>query len=889
MSEIDEEMLNDFLVEGWEQIETLDQEFVHLEEDSEDVKRVEGIFRVMHTLKGGAGFLNLPKLESITHHAESLLSSVWQGELEVDQGLIDLLLETADMVKAILGSLESEMTEGTHSCEELLERLEAANSSAAKGGTEHQEVHDEEAEEQEIEEAEAPMMEEANSESGDNQEMESSPELKEMEAFQAQLMAALDGPQPEKAEGGGKGKVEKVDAPSVEPNTRQAVGKQIRVKVELLDKLMNLVGELVLSRNQLLQLAAAKENPGMEVACQRINLVTSELQDNILQARMQPIDTILKKFPRLVRDLAAQTGKEVRLTMEGEETGLDRTILEAIKDPLTHILRNSIDHGLEPPSDRRALGKTDHGTIHIRAFHEGGQVTIEFIDDGRGVDLARVRERAVQRGLLSRDEAEILPDREVINLLFQPGFSTAEKITNLSGRGVGMDVVKTSTESIGGTIDIQSKAGEGTIVRLRLPLTLAIVPALVVICGKQRYAIPQVSLQEMVRLPSADMIESLYGGEVYRLRGELLPLLRLRNALGLDCKPPGDEVNIVVIRSDDLTFGLIVDDVLDTEEIVVKPLSKELKALNLYAGATIMGDGRIALILDVAGLASTSRLEVEEKRHFRQAQSAGQAEDHPGQSLLLFSLAEQRHAIPLSLVSRLEEIPNSSLEMVSGRPMVHYRNMLLPLLDLSYELGQGSSLDADMLQVLVFRNGDKTLGLAVDMILDVVEQDRPVQSVGGMHGLLGSTIIDDRAVALVDIQGIISGAIPDWLDSEESGPRARRLLLVGDQSLHTSFARSHLETQGHRVFAAESRSAMSHYLENGEFDCIVFDLGMKEAADLFGFLKKGWPDLPVVGFNQGNASFDVPHNVLAVYGRTPGELSPQIETACSGLVMGGAA
>ena len=352
MSEIDEEMLNDFLVEGWEQIETLDQEFVHLEEDSEDVKRVEGIFRVMHTLKGGAGFLNLPKLESITHHAESLLSSVWQGELEVDQGLIDLLLETADMVKSILGSLESEMTEGTHCCEELLGRLEAANSSASKGGGGHQEVAEQEAEEFEMEEAETPMMEETEFEPEENQEADSSPELQEMEAFQAQLMAALDKPAASKPDENGKAKP---DTPSVEPTARQAAGKQIRVKVELLDKLMNLVGELVLSRNQLLQLAAAKENPGMEVACQRINLVTSELQDNILQARMQPIDTILKKFPRLVRDLAAQTGKEVRLTMEGEETGLDRTILEAIKDPLTHILRNSIDHGLEVPSDRRAM------------------------------------------------------------------------------------------------------------------------------------------------------------------------------------------------------------------------------------------------------------------------------------------------------------------------------------------------------------------------------------------------------------------------------------------------------------------------------------------------------------------------------------------------------
>lgn len=881
MSDLDEEMLADFLVEGWEQIETLDQEFVRLEEDSEDLDRVEGIFRVMHTLKGGAGFLNLPKLESITHHSESLLSLVWEGEIEVEQPLIDLLLEAADMVKAILTSLENDVSEGNHCCKSIIERLDAATKNKKVVVEEHQEESEESAVSEE----------------------ELSPALNELESYQAELMAALGGeldkpavvpePEPEHehehetelgrgpsaddaaAEGGGAEK------------GRHAVGKQIRVKVELLDKLMNLVGELVLSRNQLLQLSASNENAGMEVACQRINLVTSELQENILQARMQPIDTILKRFPRLVRDLATQTGKEVRLTMEGEETGLDRTILEAIKDPLTHILRNSIDHGIELPEERRKLGKPEQGTIHIRAFHEGGQVTIEFIDNGRGVDLEKVRSKAVSRGLMSRDEADNLAEREVLNLLFHPGFSTADKITNLSGRGVGMDVVKTSTEGIGGTIDIQSKFGEGTVVRLRLPLTLAIVPALVVVCDGQRYAIPQVSLQEMVRLPSEANIESLYGGEVYRLRGELLPLLRLRRALGNNVKASKEEVNIVVIRTDNLTFGLIVDDVLDTEEIVVKPLSRELKALNLYAGATIMGDGRIALILDVAGLAISSRLEVEEQRHFRQGENRNQREDHPGQSLLLFNLADQRHAIPLSLVARLEEISSNRLEVVAGKPMVHYRNRLLPLIDLAYELGQGSSLDAETLQVLVFTNGERSLGLAVDAILDVVEQDRPVQRNGMMPGLLGSTIIEGRAVAMVDIQSVISNSHPEWLESGSCGSTGKQVLMVGRPGLQLSFSRSHLETAGHRVVTADNRQQALLAMEGQEFDCAVLDAAMPDCDKLAAQLRTSHPEMGLLGFNDSPNG--CPDGVTMVYGGSSSDLLLEIDRLSEFALVKGAA
>lgn len=447
-----------------------------------------------------------------------------------------------------------------------------------------------------------------------------------------------------------------------------------------------------------------------------------------------------------------------------------------------------------------------------------------------------------------------------------------------------MDVVKTSTESIGGTIDIQSRAGEGTIVRLRLPLTLAIVPALVVVCDNQRYAIPQVSLQEMVRLESEEKIESLYGGEVYRLRGELLPLLRLRRVLGVEERARREEVNIVVIRSDNLTFGLIVDDVIDTEEIVVKPLSKELKALNLYAGATIMGDGRIALILDVAGMANSSRLEVEEQRHFRQGESASHQDDHQGQSLLLFTLAEQRHAIPLSLVSRLEEISSERLEVVSGKPMVHYRDRLLPLIDLSYELGQGSSLERETLQVLVFTNGEKSLGLAVDSILDVVEQTRPVQRNGMMPGLLGSTIIDGRAIAMVDIQSVISNSHPEWMESGSCGSTGKRVLVAGKPSLQLTFCRSHLETAGHRVMMAETEGQLASLMDAQDFDCVLVDVGAPDVDRLVQQVAANAADTPIVGINDSSGS--PPPGVSLVYGHSPADLLQEIDRVTEQVLEG---
>lgn len=858
MSAFDQEMLADFLLEAWEQLDTLDQEFLKLEEDPEDVDRIEGIFRVMHTLKGGAGFVALTNLETITHHAESLLSLIWKGEIDASPSLLALLLETSDAVRAVLGSLESEGHEGKGDYESLVQRLQEA--------------------------ATNPEIECSPSEDEEILDPKIKAQMQEMEALQQELMNSLEaGPAVNKK------LATETPAPKEEDSLVKPTGRQIRVKVELLDKLMNLVGELVLSRNQLLQLSAQNKDSSMDVACQRINLVTSELQDNILQARMQPIDTVLKRFPRLVRDLAAQTGKEIRLTVEGEETALDRTILEAIKDPLTHILRNSIDHGLESPADRRRANKSEQGSIHIRAFHEGGQVTIEFSDDGRGVNLAKVKDRAVERGLISRPEAETLQERDILNLLFHPGFSTTDAVTNLSGRGVGMDVVKTSTESIGGTIDLQSKAGQGTIVRLRLPLTLAIVPALIIRCGGQRYAIPQVSLQEMVRLPSRDSIEQLYGGEIYRLRGELLPLLRLRTALDLDSETGSDEINVVVIKSDNLTFGLIVDEVLDTEEIVVKPLDKELKQLHLYAGATIMGDGRISLILDVSGLAAGLRTETEEQNAIRNNQQQTKRDEHKGQALLLFTLAEGQHAIPLSLVARLEEIELNRLEMVSGKPMVHYREQLLPLIDLSYELGQGCSLDSEMLQVLVFQNGEKSLGLAVDRILDVFAQEAPVQTNGFSQGVLGTTIVNGQAVTLVDVQQIISNALPEWLETSTQNQEPKQILMVCGQGLQSSMLCSQLETVGHHVSLVTSTEAALTSLQGGQYDSLILDLVTADSPRFIRAVSQALPELNIIAFNTPTGQLPDTPRLRLLHSPTARCLLEELNSVPTNILIGGAA
>jgi len=586
----------------------------------------------------------------------------------------------------------------------------------------------------------------------------------------------------------------------------------IRVDVGLLDKLMNLVGELVLARNQVLQFTARLEAGTFNATSQRLNLITSELQESVMKTRMQPIGIVWGKFPRVVRDLAAECGKYIHLNMDGAETELDRTIIEAIKDPLTHIVRNSCDHGIERPDERIKRGKTATGRLTLRAFHEGGHVNIEISDDGGGINPERIKAKAVQKGLLSVEQAQRLTEREAINLIFLPGFSTAEKVSNISGRGVGMDVVKTNIERIGGVVDLASTDGQGTTIKIKIPLTLAIIPGLVITGAGQRFVIPQVSLFELIRLEGENgmrQIERIHGTPVYRRRGKLLPLTFLNEIL----KVPGhaavdDVVNIVVLQAEDSEFGLVVDGINDTQEIVVKPLGKRLKGLSMYSGATIMGDGKVALILDVLGIAQRSGV-LRESREIRGANKENKQAQvgKDKQTMLLFSAGRfERLAVPLSLVARLEEIPVANVEHAAGRMVVQYRGQILPLVSLAGQLDPGAdiSLPKDQnVQVVVFNNGDRLIGLVVDRILDIVEEHVTVRKSSETFGLMGSAVVGQKVTDFVDLHEIIANSGEKWAAHKTlSGPAT--VMIVERSPFARAHLRSSLEMAGYRVVEAAS-------------------------------------------------------------------------------------
>ncbi|MGB9236901.1 MAG: chemotaxis protein CheW, partial [Terriglobales bacterium] len=582
------------------------------------------------------------------------------------------------------------------------------------------------------------------------------------------------------------------EPPSGAADAPTAARESVRVDVRLLDKLMNLVGELVLARNQILQFTRAREETNLVTTGQRLNLIATELQESVMKTRMQPIGSVWSRFPRTVRDVALSCGKRVRIEMEGEGTELDKTLIEAIKDPLTHLVRNAADHGIESTERRQAAGKDPEGLLKLRAYHEGGQVNIEISDDGAGVDLKKVVEKSVQMGLIGSDQAARLTEREAASLIFLPGLSTAEKVTNVSGRGVGMDVVKTNIERIGGTVDMQSAVGSGTTVKIKIPLTLAIVPALIVTAGGQCFAIPQVSLLELVGLEGEDVrkrLEMIQGAPVYRLRENLLPLVRLREALKLgdDVAPSrkrmadagnathsesaAERVNIVVLQADGQRFGLLVDGISDTEEIVVKPLSKHLKDASVFAGATIMGDGKVALILDVLGLAQRARAVSEGRENSTAEARARQAPEGRGagdrRPLLLFQHgARGRMAIDLAAVARLEEFSSDLLEIAGDQESVQYRGQIMPLVRLAAVLGsrhECAPAREGLLQVVVVHSENgRNVGLVVDRILDIVDESYTVDRQTARQGVLGSAVIHRRITDILDVTGLIASAAPGF-------------------------------------------------------------------------------------------------------------------------------
>jgi two-component system chemotaxis sensor kinase CheA len=806
------EVIREFLLETQENLAQLDLDLVTLEQDPKERETLARVFRTLHTVKGTAGFLGLMKLQAITHSAEHLLTRLTNGELLFNVEIAGALLATVDTIRKMLVEVEKTETEGTGDYTALVETLEQLRTGEVSRTA-----------------ATPPLpmpslMQSAPPQAERSAAPAPAPKLKRP-VFQAVEPVAptsrLDKTEPPaqqtpslkpanssfKPRNGAEhtriwNNSQGLLPPEPEPEItaaepvkqlRSAVSESsLRVDVGVLDKLMTLVGELVLARNQIMQFSTSFEDPAFLDTVQRLNGLTTELQAGVMKTRMQPIGNIWSKFPRLVRDLAVACGKQLRFEMEGRETDLDKTIIEAIRDPLTHMVRNAIDHGIETPSDRRQRGKPTEGRLSLHAFHEGGKVVIEVSDDGGGIDPRRIHDKAIQAKLITTEQADQMSERELLDLVFMPGFSTADKVTHFSGRGVGMNVVRTNIEKIGGTVDIESLLGRGTTIKIKIPLTLAIIPALIVNSAGDCYAIPQISLLELVRLEGEQVhksIENIHGAPVYRLRGNLLPLVYLNAQLQVESRRRDlsalDEVNIVVLQADDRPFGLVVDEIRDTEEIVVKPLQKLLDDVGAFSGATIMGDGKVALILDVIGLAqranvvSSLRERTMSLESFSVSESAGDR-----QTVIVFAAPDDRRlAIPLTQVSRLEELPRSALERVGKQLVVQYRNEILPLIDVAEILkiphdgrngvlptraGKPRPEDAeDIVQLVVHASEGRLVGLMVGRILDIVEETIVSRSRSVKPCILLTSVIQGRVTEVLDIDEIIRVADPEFYEQSD--------------------------------------------------------------------------------------------------------------------------
>jgi two-component system chemotaxis sensor kinase CheA len=760
------EIVGEFLLESHENLDQIDRDLVHLEQDPDSRDLISRIFRAIHTIKGTSGFLAFSRLEKLAHAGESLLSKLRDGVQPVTPATITTLLATIDGVRSLLTAIEENGGEGDVDVESIIVQVNAqmsadaaAPAKVAAPAAETPEPLDETP----VRPAPDPV---------EGQRRPLGEMLVEAGAAQASDVGSALQQQVEGDErklgtillDEGKAQPAAVsEALQAQTPKRSIADSAIRVDVDLLDTLLNMVGELVLARNQLVRGVMDIGDAGLVRTAQRLGMITSELQEGIMKTRMQPIEHIWSKLPRVVRDLSNGLGKQVQLVMEGKETELDRSLLEAVKDPLTHLVRNAVDHGIEEPERRVASGKGPEGTLTLRAYHEGGHVAVEVADDGAGLNVERIAQKAVEKGLLRPEQIATMDRRDIMAMVFQPGFSTAAKVTNVSGRGVGMDVVKTNIENIGGAVSVDSTNGEGTVWRLTIPLTLAIIQALTVDCGDQRYVVPQVAVLELVFIDgTSTKIEYASGAPVYRLRGKLLPLVRLDRALALDVG--GDQgVYIMVLRADGRRFGLVVDRVLNTEEVVVKALNTRFKDIGLYAGATILGDGKVGLILDVSSLARRSHLAADSDRKSMIDTSRASGRGGAGERLLVTAVGERRVAIPLDTVTRLEEFPRDRIEHAGSREVVQYRGQILPLVRLSHLLGAyGDEPEGDTVSVVVYSEGGRSVALVVDRIVDIAENSTTARRDAEEDGLVGTAVIQQRVTELLDVRRAILAADPNF-------------------------------------------------------------------------------------------------------------------------------
>jgi len=778
------EIVGEFLMESHENLDQIDRDLVSLEQEPDSRDLISRIFRAIHTIKGTSGFLAFSRLETLAHAGESLLSKLRDGVQPVTPATITVLLATIDGVRSLLSSIEENGSENDVDVESIIAQVHAqmnAGEAAAPAEAAPAAEAEAAAPAAAAEETPVPLEETPVRPAPEPVEGQRRP-LGEMlvesgAAHPSDVGSALQ----QQIEGDerklgtilleeGKAQPAAVsEALQAQTPKRSIADSAIRVDVDLLDTLLNMVGELVLARNQLVRGVMEIGDATLVRSAQRLGMITSELQEGIMKTRMQPIEHIWSKLPRVVRDLSNSLDKQVQLVMQGKETELDRSLLEAVKDPLTHLVRNAVDHGIEEPERRIASGKGPEGTLTLRAYHEGGHVAVEVADDGAGLNVERIAQKAVENGLLRKDQIPNMDKRDIMAMVFQPGFSTAAKVTNVSGRGVGMDVVKTNIENIGGAVSVDSTPGEGTVWRLTIPLTLAIIQALTVDCGDQRYVVPQVAVLELVFIDGqSTKIEYASGAPVYRLRGKLLPLVRLDRALGLEVGTD-QGVYIMVLQADGRRFGLVVDRVLNTEEVVVKALNSRFKDIGLYAGATILGDGKVGLILDVSSLARRSHLAADAERSNLEASSRAVAGGGTGERLLVTAVGERRVAIPLDTVTRLEEFPRDRIEHAGSREVVQYRGQILPLVRLSHLLGAyGEEPEGETVSVVVYSEGGRSVALVVDRIVDIAENSTTARRDAEEDGLVGTAVIQQRVTELLDVRRAILAADPNFYTDLEN-------------------------------------------------------------------------------------------------------------------------
>ncbi len=871
-----DDLLTDFLTETNESLAEADLALVKLEQEPEDAATLALIFRLVHTIKGTCGFLALNRLEKVAHAAENVLGKVRDGTLAVSPDLITAILAAIDRIKLIVAGLEAKGAEPQGNDSAVIAELDAIY----EGRT-----------------AAKPIMPPPTPVAAPP------PTEKTVKAKPNKPKAAPPPPihEPVAADIPMPALIEAASADQASAESSLA-GQTIRVGVDVLENLMTLVSELVLTRNQLLQLARNQENSLFTGPLQRLSHITSDLQEGVMKTRMQPIGIAWNKLPRIVRDLSRELSKRIELSMLGAETELDRQVLELIKDPLTHMVRNSGDHGLETPAERVAAGKSETGRITLNAFHEGGHIVIEIADDGRGLPVDKIKAKVLSKGLATEAELASMSDEAIQRFIFRAGFSTAAAVTAVSGRGVGMDVVKTNIERIGGTIELKSVPGHGTVFTIKIPLTLAIVSALIVQAGGERFAIPQISVVELVRAAEStsgqdstgkdstgkdstgSVIERINGTPVLRLRERLLPLVSLDELLDLHAIRDGTRsqqatdghqdsaLTIIVTQVGASQLGLIVDRVFDTEEIVVKPVAPVLRHISMFSGNTILGDGSVIMILDPSGIARASGVAGSGDGRAGNAvmATAELLPDNEHTALLLFRSGELGiKAVPLGLVARLEQIPRDKIESASGAPVTQYRGRLMRLVAMSGDIDPVRTEHP----VLVFTdNGagggdtERRMGLVVDEIVDVVQDRLQIELSHARPGTLGTAIIAGRATDVIDTSYWLTQADPDWFEAGQRSSTAQSakhaVLVVEDSDFFRQMIVPVLQAEGYAVTAVpDAAHALALRDAGRRFDVIISDIEMPD-MDGLAFVRairagNAWSDKPVIALSGRVTERDV--------------------------------